>query len=152
MIVNPALQWDTGSFPSPHLRSLSFSLRSLPRLRDAPGSVVLIPTTLNVQKKNNLFASRCSQQSDVACCRNHNFWKKRLLLSAGGSDFKFTHCRENSYVVFCRIVLRTRPNHYVKSAFQCSQHGGMFFLTCGHSSRTLKGGSHIMIWVCSSAT
>ena len=28
-----------------------------------------------------------------------NFWQKRLLLSAGGSDLKFTHCREKSYVV-----------------------------------------------------
>ena len=44
----------------------------------------------------------------------------RLLFSAGGSDFKFTHYRDKSYVVFCRSVLRTRPNHYVESAFQCS--------------------------------
>ena len=110
------------------------------------------PNDVERTKENNLLASRCSQQCDVAWCRNHNFWKKRLLLTAGGSDFKFTHCRENSYVVFCRIALRTRPKHYVKSAFQCLSHGCMFFLTCGHSSRTLKGGSRIMIWVCSNAT
>ena len=76
--------------------------------------------------KNNLFASRCREQSDVACCRSLNFWQKRSLLSAGGSNFKFTHCREKSYVVFVESfcgrgqIIMWNPPFNVHSTVACS--------------------------------